>query len=63
MKQQAGKKTEIDVDQIAQKLTVFCVSSTDYQHLIMNQAEEARVSCCGSRLELDMLRPRQNRPP
>ena len=53
MKQQAGKKAEIDVDQIAQKLTVFCVSSTDYQHLTMNQAEETRVSCCGSVIDLD----------
>ena len=51
MKLQAGNKTEVDVDQIARKLTVFCVSSNDYQGLTMNQAEGARVSFCCSDID------------
>ena len=41
-----GGKTDDYVDQIAQTLTVFCVSALDYQYLIKDQAEDARVGGC-----------------
>ena len=44
MKTQAGDQSKDDVDQIAQTLTVFCVSSMDYKK-ITHEVEAPQVSC------------------